>query len=212
LAEIKIMKRTFVLTGLCAALAAGSAGAVTITFDDQGFGPLADVTTQYAGQGVTFEGYLNTGQQVNVETADNTVFADNTPPSSPESLSNFYNHSGANRADILRIIFSTPVSGISFQYDGAGSLGANTLFKIYGFGNALLDSLTVAAATDTSYHLVSVSDTGVSHIDIISPSAGWGYYLDNLSFNGSSVPDAASTGLLLTSSLALLAGFRRKLA
>ncbi len=202
------------LLSLIGTLAAGNAGAVTITFDDQGFAALDDVTTQYAGQGVTFQGFLSSGAPVNVEAANNGLFADNTPPSAPTSLSNFYGHSGANRAAIIRILFSTASSGISFQYNGAGSLGANTLFNIYTLGGFLLNSFSVAAASDSSYHLVTVADTGVGYIDIVAPQADWGHYIDNLTFTpGSSrAPDAASTSLLLTSSMALLIGLRRKLA
>ena len=185
----------------------------SVNFDDKGLVNFADVTTQYAGDGVVFQGFLVTGAQVNLEAVDSGVFYDNTPPSPPMSLSNFYNDNQYLRADIMRLVFGSPVSGVSLDYNGAGSYGASTLFKVYDSGGVLLDTLTLAAATDSNYHLLSVPDSNVGYIDIVSPMSGWGHYIDNLTFTRSNnVPDAASTGWLLGVALVTFASIRRKLS
>jgi hypothetical protein len=114
----------------------------------------------------------------------------------------------------MQINFLTPASGISFLYNPAGSSGVNTLFNFYSPGGVLLASFTDPAASgDGTYYLEQSSASGVGYVDIIAPQAGWGHYIDNLTFTpGSSVPDAASTGWLLSSGLAVLLGIRRKLA
>jgi hypothetical protein len=158
------------------------------TFDDLGLSALGDVTTQYAGRGVTFQGVTDSGGQTNIEVADNTVFSDNVPPSSPFSLSNFYDQNSFLRARIMRLLFTTPASGISLMYNGAGSLGSTTKFNVYNNGGTLIDSLTVAAATDSNYHPLVVPDANVSMLEIVSPQSGWGHYIDNLVFECGPVP------------------------
>jgi hypothetical protein len=202
---------------LCAAVV-GALGltvaqANLVTFDDVGLNALDDITTQYAGQGVTFNGVTDGGANVNIEVADNGTFADNNPVSSPNSLANFYGQNKFNRAHIMQILFSSAASGISFYYNGAGSQGASTVFNVYDTGHLLIDTFSVAAATDSTFHLVTLADTGVGELDIVNPQSGWGHYIDNLSFNNSTrAPDAAVTASLLAASLAVLGAVRRKLS
>ena len=206
--------KSFITGTAIGALGLAASHANLITFDDVGLSALGDITTQYAAQGVTFAGITDGGAAVNLEVAGNSVFSDNTPVSSPFSLSNFYGGSGQNRAHVMQIIFTSSASGISFYYDGAGSSGASTIFNVYSPTHTLVDSFSVAAATDSSYHLVSVADANVGEIDVLNPVSGWGHYLDNLSFNlnATSAPDAASTAALLAGSFGLLGLIRRKIS
>lgn len=200
--------------GAAGLLATGSAQAVLITFDDLGLNPLDDVTTQYAPQGVTFHGVDDGGGGVNLEVADNGVFPDNNPVSLPFSLSNFYNHSGGNRAHIMQILFSSAAHGISFYYNGAGGSGSSTVFNVYNTAHTLVDTFSVAAAIDADFHLVNVADANVGELDIVNPGSGWGHYIDNLSFTESAtgVPDGGFTAYLLAAGLGVLGLIRRKLA
>jgi len=210
---IIMILRKIICFGAVATMGISGANATTVNFDNQGFVALQDVTTQYAPQGVTFQGITDGGSPVNLEVADNTVFSDNNPPSLPFSLSNFYNHDPNSRAHIMEILFSGPVSGISFQYNGAGSLGANTVFNVFNNLGTLVDSFSDAAATDSNFHLINVSDLSVGEIDIVNPTSGWGHYIDDLTFSPSSsrVPDATSTSLLLSCAIVVLAVARKKL-
>jgi hypothetical protein len=160
----------------------------SITFDTLGLPPLGDVTTQYAPQGAVFQGFTDAGAPANIEVADNTVFSDVNPPSLPYSLSNFYNHDKNQRTRIMRIRFTSPASGIGLMYDGAGASGANTTFNVYSPAGVLLNSFHVASATDSVFHPVNVPDVNVGYLDIVSPSAGWGHYIDNLQFSCSGPP------------------------
>ena len=156
---------------------------VIVAFDDLGLLPLDDVTNQYASSGVIFQGFTDAGGLTNIEVAGNSVFSDLHPPSPPYCLSNFYNHNSGQRARVMRILFTTPVSSISFMYDGAGSLGATTTFNVYSPAGVLLNSFHVATATDNAYHSVNVPDVNVGYLDIVNPQAGWGHYIDNLQFD-----------------------------
>lgn len=207
------MKRVITAIGTITVLATWTASAVLVNFDDKGFVNFDDVTTQYVGVGVVFQGFEATGAPVNLEAIDDQVFGDNTPPSTPMSLSNFYNDDRWSRAYIMRLLFPLTASGISLEYNGAGSLGASTLFNVYDAGGTLLSSLTIAAAIDSNYHQLSVPNSGVGYIDIVAPSQGWGHYIDNLAFTpGTQVPDAGATGTMLALALAAVAGLRRKVS
>jgi hypothetical protein len=206
--------KTILASVALGALGMAASHATLITFDDVGLTALDDITTQYAGLGVTFGGITDSGASVNIAVSGNSVFPDNNPVSAPLSLSNFYGQSGGNRAHIMQIIFTSSASGISFYYNGAGGLGASTIFNVYDTTHTLLSSFSVASAIDSSYHLVSVANQGVGEIDVVNPTAGWGHYLDNLSFNldTTRAPEVASTAALLAGSLALLGAIRRKLS
>lgn len=207
--------KTYLSCAAIGAIGMAASHATLITFDDVGLNALDDITTQYAGQGVTFGGLTDGGALVNIAVSGNSVFSDNNPVSSPLSLSNFFGGSGSNRAHVMEIIFSSSASGISFYYDGAGGSGSSTIFNVYSTTHTLLEAFSVAAAVDGNYHLVNVGDANVGEIDILNPVSGWGHYLDNLSFNldeTGRTPDAASTAALMAGSLALLGLIRRKIS
>ncbi len=176
-----------------------SAKASLVTFDDMGFVNFDDVTTQYSALGVTFQG-LEDGTPVALEAVDDTVFLDNTPPSPPMSLSNFYNDNQYLRADAMVINFLVPASSIEFDYNGAGSDGANTVFNLYDFSSVLVGSFNVASATDSEYHHVTAGGVNIGRLEIIRPQEDWGHYIDNLSFQAGApvvpVPGAALLSLI----------------
>jgi hypothetical protein len=203
----------FLLISLAVTAIANSTRATLITFDDQGFANLQACTTQYAPQGVVFAGVADDGSAVSVDVSDSTTFGDVNPYSTPFSLSNFYNNNSGLRAHILRIIFLGPVSNVSFEYNPAGGEGSSTLFDVYNASSSLIDSFSDSSATGAGvWYLESVNMTGISEVDIVNPSSGWGHYIDNLSFTPSSVPDGSSTVMLLGLALSSLALIRRKLA
>ena len=168
--------------GLTFAACVPARASTLITFDDLGLAPLADVTAQYAFEGVTFQGFADSGAPVNLEAVDSTVYPDVNPASPPFALSNFYNHDKTQRAHIMRIVFSSPQSHVRLMFNGAGSMGANTAFKVYSPAGVLVDTFTVAAATDTTMHPVNVPDANVGYLDIVAPQTGWGFYIDNVQF------------------------------
>lgn len=204
---------TLSLVSMVVTFAVSSSQATTITFDDQGFANLQACTTQYAGLGVTFAGVADNGSAVSLDVSDNTTFGDVNPYSSPFSLANFYDNSSGLRAHIMRIIFSAPVSNVSFEYNPAGGLGSGTVFDAFNSANTLISSFSDSAATgDGVWYLESFNLAGISEVDILNPESGWGHYIDNLSFTPSTVPDVSSSMLLLGIGLSGLALIRRKLA
>jgi hypothetical protein len=205
------MKKNFAL-GILVSIAA-SASAATVNFDDKGFVPYDDVTTQYQSQGVIFQGFLSSGAPVNLEASNETVFFDNVPSSSPIDLSNFYGDWAYNRATIMRIQFTAPTSGIGLMYNAAGWMGDKTAFKVYDPNGSLLNSYTIPSAIDSNFHPLTIPDVGVGYIDIVVPQSGWGHYIDDLTFNQDGrVPDWGSTSMLLGLGLAAVAGLRKRLA
>lgn len=167
-----------------------------ITFDDPGITVLQPVTTQYAAEGVTFSGVDWSGNPVALDAANNTLYNDVDAYSPPNVLSDFYGGSVGNRAQIMQINFSSPASGISFYYNPAGYLGANTVFNAYNSSGTLIASFSDPNATgDGVWYLESIGVTGVSWLDIVSPGVGWGHYIDNLQFT-EVVPEPSSMGLL----------------
>jgi hypothetical protein len=203
----------FCIAGLVGVVSTGAAMASTlVNFDASGITAFTDVTTQYAAQGVTFSGVTDAGSSVNIEAADNSVFGDVNAFSSPNVLSDFYGGNAGNRAHIMEINFTTPASGISFEYNPAGSLGSGTVFDVYNAAHVLVNSFSDPSAIgDGVWYLESVPNVNVSEVDIVNPTPGWGHYIDDLRFT-SSVPDGGMTLGLLGSALTALACLRRKLA
>jgi hypothetical protein len=184
----------FGIASLACALSMGTAQATLITFDDQGFTALQDVTTQYASEGVTFSGVTDGGTTVNIEAANNGLFGDVNPYSPPISLSNFYGGSAGNRAHIMQIDFTSAASDVSFYYNPAGSSGVNTVFNVYDTAHNLLSSTSDPNASgDGVWYLETFNDANIGEVDIVSPIPGWGHYIDNLQFTSAAVPEASTT-------------------
>ena len=161
----------------------GSPGGTLVNFDLAGISAFTDVTTQYAAQGVTFYGLTAAGTQVNIEAANDTVFNDINAYSAPNVLSDIYGGSSANRAQTMVIVFSSPASGISFRYNPAGASGSATVFQAYSASGALLGSFSDPNATgDGVWYLETIPFANVGKVEIQAPSAGWGHYIDDLTF------------------------------
>jgi hypothetical protein len=207
--------RIICVTTVSAALAIGSAQASTVVnFDAAGIGTLTDVTTQYAPQGVTFSGVDWSGNTVNIEAANNSLYSDVNPTSAPNALSDFYGGSQGNRAKIIQMDFTSGATGVSFEYNPAGGLGVNTVFNVYG-PSGLVDSFSDPNASgDGVYYLESIpANVGtIDEIDIVAPTQGWGHYVDDLTFDkaSASAPDGGTTAGLLGVAFTAMAALRRK--
>lgn len=202
---------------MSASLAVGAVHASTVVnFDAPGIGTLTDVTTQYAADGVTFGGVDWSGNPVNIEAADSSLYSDVNPTSPPNALSDFYGGNTGNRAEIMKIDFTSGATGVSFEYNPAGPLGVNTVFNVYG-PSGLVDSFSDSSASgDGVYYLETIpANVGlVDEVDIVSPTAGWGHYIDDLTFSAASgsAPDGGTTVGLLGMAFAGMAAVRRKLS
>jgi hypothetical protein len=204
---------------LAVVLSLGAAQARTfIDFNAPGISALTDVTTQYAAQGVTFSGVTDGGTTVNIEAFNDTYFYTdvNALPGSPNVLANYYGGSINNRAHIMQINFASPASGVSFEYNPAGTgTGVNTVFDVYNAAHTLVDSFSDPSATgDGIWYLETIPNADVSQVDIVSPQSGWGQYIDNLEFTEDppNVPDSGTTLALLGTALAAMTGLRKKLS
>lgn len=190
------------------------AQAVTIDFETlPGVGTISNglaITNQYASQGVTFSAIED-----NVEYAS-YIFKDfGSPGSAMFNMTTSYLF--GNRADILRLSFTTLVDAVKLDYNPFGFYGDQTLFQAFNSGGTLIESLRVAGATGNSYVPVSFSSSGISRIDIIQPTEDWGYAIDNLQFEPqvtepTPVPEPASgLGLLGLGILGGGSSLKRKL-
>jgi len=207
----------FCIASLVGVLSIGAAHASTfIDFNAPGIFALTDVTTQYAAQGVTFAGVTDGGATVNLEAANDSLFGDvNALPGSPNVLANFFGGSAANRARVMEINFTSPASGISFEYNPAGILGVNTVFDVYNTSHILVDSFSDSTANVGGlWYLETIPGSDIGQVDIVNPQSGWGLYIDNLQFTESAagVPDSATTLSLLGLAIAAMAGQRKKMA
>ncbi|MGD0413682.1 MAG: hypothetical protein ABSC18_18490 [Verrucomicrobiota bacterium] len=194
------------INNCCVAILAGlltmtaSAAQTVVNFDLASITAFTDVTSQYAAQGVTFYGLTAAGAQVNIEAANDSVFGDIDAFSPPNVLSDYYGGSSANRAQTMVIVFSTPASGISFEYNPAGAAGSSTVFQAYNSSGALLGSFSDPNATgDGVWYLETIPYANVAKVEIQAPSAGWGHYIDNLTFSLGSALQLSSIKLSGTS-------------
>lgn len=186
---------------LAAALTLASpalADPTVINFDVDAMGnPIAantPITTQYAAWGVTFLGVEN-GQPVNVNAAPDPDLV--PAPSSPNVMTNCANalsFCNGNRADLVQISFASPVSNISLMLDSLG--GQSVTFNLYDALNNLLETQTVTSG-NSSYVPVNFASSGVSRIDGLQPDDGWAWAFDNLTFNGSAVPEPSTWAMML---------------
>lgn len=145
-----------------------------------------EVTTQYAGQGVTFRGLEDGGEVA-------TVTADFSSETGDRYLSNCYPTRCGSRADILEINFTEAASDVSWTLDSEG--GLSITFNAYDGGGALLDTFD-ATGDGVIFGFGSLS--GISRIDALQPNDGWGWGLAKLTFESdvSAVPLPATLPLL----------------
>ncbi len=177
------MKFTIIAAALM--VSASAVGASTV-IDFATLPENTEVTTQFAGQGVTFRG-LENGSEVA------TVAADFTSLTGDRYLSNCYPSRCGLRADILEISFSSTVGGVSWLLDSEGSFSIT--FNAYDSSGSLLE--TFAATGDGV--VVGFSSSGISRIDALQPTDDWGWGLAKLTFDPdiSAVPIPASLPLLI---------------
>src|ERR1017187_3670556 len=199
--------------GIFVGASIGRAQTTLITFDDLGLNNLDPITTQYASQGVTFQGVTDGGALVNVDVYDGSSAGGDFPVSPPLELSNLYGQSFGNRAHITEFLFGRGASGINFYYNPQGYLGANTVFNVYSLSHSLVDSFTVPYAIGDAWVFVTVPDSNVGEIDMVNPRPGWALLIDNLSFTTTPVPEpaVATISFFLAACFTVLGVTRRKL-
>ena len=185
------------------------AAATTIDFDNlPGGGTLAantDLTNQYSSLGVNFSALENGLTAV-------AVLSDVLPTIPPGHSGNaWYNCSllpffCSNRADVLRIMFDSPVENVQWYTDPSGGPpGPGITFEAYDASSTLL--ATVLVTTSSTFQLTAFSVSGISRVDMIQPTDTWGWGIDNLSFD---VVPEPSTAVLVAAGLVGLAIHRRR--
>lgn len=152
--------------------------------DFEGLGEGTPVDTQYAGLGVEFS--------TNIGTA------------SISSYSGFFGSdvlanatmggAVADRALTLIMEFSTPISELEFDFNSAGTPGADFNIRFYNGGGLassdVLPQAGVAWVTDINYS----SLPSVTRVEIDSVNDGWIFGVDNMDYR--QIPAPASLALL----------------
>jgi hypothetical protein len=210
------MKRVHFSLLCLVALVPFAAQAAVIDFDNlPGGGALPNnsvLTNQYASVGVIFEGFEGSAVAQPIAT---TVFSGQVggAPVSGQYLMNL--NAADNRADVIRMRFSGPASGIAFDFIPFGSGGANTSLQAFDTGGTLIFNDVIGGTTviNSNIHYTGLSGlTGVARLDILQPGdiEPWG--MDNLQYRNAvsaPVPEPGSLGLLCVGVLGL-AHLRRK--
>jgi len=186
---------------------AANADIITIDFDTlPGGGTIAsgtEITNQYAPFGATFS-LIEDGSEVS------GAFASQIGASTSTGDNSLFNCPGAcgARADILRIVFESLVSDVSWYTDSEGSL--DITFNAYDAGGILLESIT-ATSIFPDFVFTTFSVGGIARIDALQPSDSWGWSLDDLTYT-TSVPEPGTLALLGIGLLGMGAARRRKKA
>ena len=180
----------------------GNANATVIDFDNlPGGGTLASntiLTTQYSTLGVVFSATENSSP---VRSAVISTFQ----PISGNYWANTDSGSFGPRHDILSIDFSSEVENVSWLTQSYGSRAIT--FNAYDSNSSLLESVT----TTGDWLLTSFSASGIARIDALQPTEGWGWGMDNLSFDSATQVPEPGTAFLIVAGLLGLAGARRKM-
>lgn len=202
--------------GIALALGAAHAAAavVTIDFDTLPGGAVVAngtaITDQYASLGVVFsvleEDVVQVGPIATISFAP--------PDQVGNRLGNFFNWTGGDgeRADILRIEFSSEVSAVSFDFFPQGTSGADT--RVVALDGALATISDATTGID-GFPVIGnyvVAGSGIRRIDIYQPSDDWNWGLDNLTFTTGAVSDvpAPASALLFGLGLAAIGATRRR--
>lgn len=186
------------------------AHAVLIDFDTSPDGQLAFgevLTTQYASLGVTFSGVENGGA---TDTWVSTQFACGTatPNHSGNCWNNFF---GNPRADILRIVFDNPVENVQWFTDSEGDpVNPGIRFEAYSASDVLLETIFVDDTNFPDFQLTAFSVSGISRIDMLQPTDGWGWALDDLSFDALLAVSEPTTLALLALGIVGIGAARRR--
>ena len=188
------MRKLMACVVALAATATANAAPIVINFDTlPGGAPLPNnsvLTNQYSSVGVTFSGFEN-NIAVSQPTATNAFSSEfGGPPVSGQVLEN--RDVNNNRADVIRFNFSSPTSGIEFDFLPFGSLGPNTLIQAFDSNGNLLHSSTIGgpASTNVNFHYI-LPVSGVSSFTMTQPDDGWVWGMDNLQFS-QEVPEPIS--------------------
>lgn len=185
-------------------LGAFSGSATVINFDtlsgSEAIGTGEPITTQYAGQGVTFG---------NAAATANTLIGSSIPASSAPNVAFVDQGSGQGSMPPLSLFFSVPVSRVGMDFGSSqGSFftmaaydSSDTLIETHDFvgsgaaiglaGFAGLEETTPIARVELSYHPNS------------NPSISFNFAIDNLRFDQIPANDVPEPSTLALSALAL---------
>ena len=92
-----------------------------------------------------------------------------------------------NRADILRLDFSSLANNLSLLFDGDTGLST---FRAYGLGGILLETITPA----TEPSKISFTQNNIDYIDILQQFDNFDYSIDDIRYD--SVPEPATIALM----------------
>lgn len=155
-----------------------------IDFSDLSLGEI--VTSQYESQGLIISGIEN-DSEVPVFASDFSGGGLVDTRSLSNCTDNGWPTGCSNRADILRLTFTSEVDNLSFNLDTQG--GEYITFEVYNSENILIETLTAGGESyDPQAPLVIFSSSNISRIDGFQPHDDWVWALDNLTFTTSDNP------------------------
>jgi hypothetical protein len=204
----KLLFRAYLCLAITGLLGTANSEANFLTFDDLSLNNMDAITTQYASQGVIFQGVTDAGTSVSVDVYDGSFAGGDYPVSPPLELSNFYGSNFGNRAHIVKFIFTGGANGINFYFNPQGSAGPNTAFNIYDMNHNLVHTYPGVGIGD-AWVLLNFPDSNVGEMDMVNPQPGWALLVDNLSFTPVPEPSVAAIGSFLWLSFALVRNRRK---